>query len=91
MCVLQAVWTTEAVDSGVKLSHRSPDGDEGYPGNLNVSVIYKLEKNTLSVFYHAQTDQTTPINLTNHSYFNLAGQVTPHIHDAYGTAKIPML
>ncbi|KAA0717692.1 Aldose 1-epimerase [Triplophysa tibetana] len=77
----KAVWTAEAVKSGVKLSHTSPDGDEGYPGNLNVSVIYRLEKNTLSVLYQAQTDQTTPVNLTNHSYFNLAGQGTPDIYD----------
>lgn len=63
------------MDNGVKLSHSSRDGDEGYPGNLNASVTYRLEKNTLSVLYHAQTDHTTPINLTNHSYFNLAGQV----------------
>uniref|UniRef100_A0A673H6X9 Aldose 1-epimerase n=1 Tax=Sinocyclocheilus rhinocerous TaxID=307959 RepID=A0A673H6X9_9TELE len=73
-----AVWTTEAVDNGVKLSHFSPDGDEGYPGNLNASVTYRLEKNTLSVLYHAQTERTTPIN---HSYFNLAGQGTPDIYD----------
>uniref|UniRef100_A0A671TDQ5 Aldose 1-epimerase n=1 Tax=Sinocyclocheilus anshuiensis TaxID=1608454 RepID=A0A671TDQ5_9TELE len=71
----------KAVDNGVKLSHFSPDGDEGYSGNLNASVTYRLEKNTLSVLYHAQTDRTTPINLTNHSYFNLAGQGTPDIYD----------
>lgn len=65
--------------NGVKLSHTSPDGDEGYPGNLKVSVTYTLEENTLSVHYCAQTDQTTPINLTNHSYFNLAGQVRQNI------------
>lgn len=75
------MWTAEAVDSGVKLNHSSPDGDEGYPGNLNLSVVYRLEKNTLSVFYNAQTDQTTPVNLTNHSYFNLAGQVRPHTYE----------
>lgn len=77
----KAVWSTEAVDNGVKLSHSSPDGDEGYPGNLKVSVTYTLEKSTLSVLYHAQTDHTTPINLTNHSYFNLAGEGTPDIYD----------
>ncbi|XP_051506904.1 aldose 1-epimerase [Myxocyprinus asiaticus] len=77
----KAVWKTEVVDNGLKLSHSSPDGDEGYPGNLSTSVTYRLEKNTLSVLYHAQTDQTTPINLTNHSYFNLAGQGKPDIYD----------
>ncbi|TRY60788.1 hypothetical protein DNTS_032220 [Danionella cerebrum] len=77
----KALWTTEALENGVKLSHTSLDGEEGYPGNINVSVTYTLEKNTLSVLYHAQSDQTTPINLTNHSYFNLAGQGSPDIYD----------
>ncbi|XP_062852223.1 aldose 1-epimerase [Trichomycterus rosablanca] len=77
----KAVWTCGPVPDGVRLSHISPDGDEGYPGNLKVSVIYKLEENTLSVEYCAQTDKTTPINLTNHSYFNLAGQGAPDIYD----------
>ncbi|GAA6067342.1 aldose 1-epimerase [Tachysurus ichikawai] len=77
----KAVWSSETVPNGVRLSHTSPDGDEGYPGNLKVSVTYTLEENTLSVHYCAQTDQTTPINLTNHSYFNLAGQGTPDIYD----------
>ncbi|KAL7890051.1 hypothetical protein AOLI_G00023090 [Acnodon oligacanthus] len=75
------VWTCEAVDNGVRLSHTSADGDEGYPGNLKVSVTYTLEENILTVQYFAQTDQTTPVNLTNHSYFNLAGQGTPDIYD----------
>nr|ADO28178.1 aldose 1-epimerase [Ictalurus furcatus] len=77
----KAVWSCEPVPNGVRLSHMSPNGDEGYPGNLKVSVTYTLEENTLSVQYCAQTDQTTPINLTNHSYFNLAGQGAPDIYD----------
>ncbi|TSK22802.1 Aldose 1-epimerase [Bagarius yarrelli] len=77
----KAVWSCEPVLNGVRLNHMSPDGDEGYPGNLKVSVIYTLEKNTLSVHYCAQTDQITPVNLTNHSYFNLAGQGAPDIYD----------
>ncbi|KAK3554200.1 hypothetical protein QTP70_020087 [Hemibagrus guttatus] len=77
----KAVWSSEPVPNGVKLSHTSPDGDEGYPGKLKVSVTYTLEENTLSIHYCAQTDQTTPINLTNHSYFNLAGQGAPDIYD----------
>src|ERR1051326_4468668 len=59
---------------GVTLSHVSPDGDEGYPGTLNVTVTYTLTpRDELIVDYAANTDKATPINLTNHSYFNLAG------------------
>ncbi|WP_297086306.1 aldose epimerase family protein [uncultured Draconibacterium sp.] len=65
--------TTEEV--GVKLSYLSPDGEENYPGNLKVTCIYTLNKNNdLSIQYFAETDKTTVVNLTNHSYFNLSGQ-----------------
>lgn len=59
---------------GVSLRHFSPDGSEGYPGNLTVTVVYSLtNKNELKIDYTAVSDKSTVINLTNHSYFNLAG------------------
>lgn len=60
---------------GVKLHYMSPDGEEGYPGNLDVTVRYTLSNNNeLKIDYTATTDQETPINLTSHSYFNLTGK-----------------
>ncbi len=60
---------------GVKLTYLSPDGEENYPGNLKVTCIYTLnEDNELGIQYYAETDKTTVVNLTNHSYFNLTGQ-----------------
>jgi aldose 1-epimerase len=75
----KVVWspTTFATPTeiGLKLFYLSPNGDQGYPGNLQVMVTYTLTAdNALQVDYHAVTDKPTPINLTQHSYFNLAGQ-----------------
>lgn len=59
---------------GIKLTYLSPDGEENYPGNLKVTCIYTLNhENDLGIQYYAETDKTTVVNLTNHTYFNLTG------------------
>ena len=69
------IWDAEIIDgNAVKMSLTSPGGDEGYPGTLKVEVAYNLnDAGELKIEYAATTDQKTVINLTNHSYFNLAG------------------
>lgn len=59
------------------LTRTSPDGEEGYPGNLALKVTYSLDGSSLTIHYNATSDADTPISLTNHSYFNLAGIGTP--------------
>jgi aldose 1-epimerase len=69
------VWkAAQADDSSVVLTYYSKDGEEGFPGNLSVRVVYSLtDTNDLMIEYQATTDKSTVINLTNHSFFNLAG------------------
>ncbi|MEO7495735.1 MAG: aldose epimerase family protein [Massilia sp.] len=68
-------WDARIDGATLELRHRSVDGDQGYPGNLDVTVLYSLtEANELVVRYRAVTDAPTHVNLTQHSYFNLAGQ-----------------
>jgi aldose 1-epimerase len=82
----KAVWKA-GVKSGpegpsVTMSYRSRDGEEGYPGNLDVRVTFTVTaKQELKIEYSATTDKATPINLSNHSYFNLAGRTTEPILD----------
>jgi aldose 1-epimerase len=68
--------------ASLTLKYFSRNGEEGYPGNLKVTVIYKLaDDDALSIEYQAETDKATPVNLTNHSYFNLTGNVNNSILD----------
>lgn len=76
------IWAAREVDGAVELSYRSPDGEEGFPGNLDVTVRYSLdEDNGLRIDYAAETDAPTIVNLTNHSYFNLQGEGEGTIYD----------
>lgn len=72
------IWTSrQTPGGGVMFSYVSPDGEEGYPGTLRVTVSYRLtDANELRIDYAATTDKPTPINLTNHTFFNLAGSGT---------------
>ena len=80
------VWDAEQVNgeqgSGVRLSRLSAEGEEGYPGNLETQITYRLDDaGRLRIDYRAETDRPTIVNLTNHSYWNLAGEGSGTIED----------
>jgi aldose 1-epimerase len=70
----KVVWTAHPIQDGVELTYVSKDGDQGFPGTLTTTVRYTLHGGALRIEYVATTDKDTVLNLTNHSYFNLAGQ-----------------
>ena len=74
------IYDTEIDGNSVTFSAVSPDGEEGYPGTLNYSVKYTLTDSALRLDYRAVTDKATPVNLTNHVYFNLMGSGTVYTH-----------
>jgi aldose 1-epimerase len=80
------VWTAEQVHQdggrGLRLSYPSPDGEQGYPGTLETEVTYLLtDDSVLRIRYHATTDKPTIVNLTNHTYYNLAGEGSGSVLD----------
>ena len=68
------IWNAQVTDDALIFTRTSPDGEEGYPGNLAVTITYRLTENAITLTYDAKTDADTLVNLTNHTYFNLAGE-----------------
>lgn len=89
----KVLWQVEVPDSNktsLVLHYTAKDAEEGYPGTLQVTVTYNLlSNNQLQIIYDATTDKATPVNLTNHSYFNLSGDLTRTVLDEQLTIKAP--
>jgi len=84
------VWKAKTIKEknkyGVTFKRTSPDGEQGFPGNCEIEVSYLLDdNNNLTCYYTAKTDRATPINITNHAYFNLAGNgnIGDHFQDEF--------
>ena len=91
----QVLWEAETVgDAAVRLSHVSPDGAEGFPGRLTVAVTFTVTERELRLDYEAATDRPTPVALTHHAYFNLAGEglgpITGHELELRAAAFTPV-
>ena len=92
------LWSAEATElpdgSSVRLWRTSPDGEEGYPGTVQVEVTYTLsDDNRLRIAYQATTDRATPVNLTNHAFWNLAGagdSILGHELTLHASAYLPI-
>ena len=78
----EKIWEVVSHDAHeLVLRYCAADGEEGYPGKLEVTVTYRVEGTSLAIHYHAETDQPTIVNMTNHAYFNLSGEGTPSVRD----------
>lgn len=88
------LWNGEETDGKLKLTVELSDGEEGYPGNMTLSVTYEIVDNALRMTYTATTDQDTILNPTNHSYFNLNGfdgaPVTDHVMTLHASHYTPV-
>ena len=91
----KVVWKGKFIEEdkfcGVKFTRISPDGEQGFPGNVKFTVTYLLDdNNNLTCFYTAETDKATPINITNHAYFNLAGNgnIGEHLMQMNSTKRL---